>query len=102
MALRLVIAPRAQADLRDVAEYIAKEDPGAALRILVRTEKSIERLLERPFLGPAVVRPPRRDLRKLTIAPYIVFYRVAGAELQVVRLLHSSRDVDDVLLNDRP
>jgi toxin ParE1/3/4 len=52
-------------------------------------------LLQRPFLGPAVTRPERAGLRKMTAVPYVIFYRVAGDELQLVRVLHSSRDLDD-------
>jgi plasmid stabilization system protein ParE len=60
----------------------------------------IDLLLERPFLGPAVMRVNRPDLRKMTVAPYIVFFRPTGDELQIVRVLHSSRDIDDELAID--
>jgi plasmid stabilization system protein ParE len=31
----------------------------------------------------------------MTVAPYIIFYRVAEEELQLLRVLHSSRDLDN-------
>jgi len=31
----------------------------------------------------------------MTVAPYIIFYRIASDELQLLRVLHSSRDLDN-------
>ena len=97
MALRLIIAPAAERDLADILEFISQDNVSAARKTVLRIEWAIGRLLERPFLGPAVVRPKRIGLRKMTVSPYIVFYRLADDQLQVVRLLHSSRDLDEEL-----
>lgn len=70
MKLRLIVAPLAQRDLGDIFDYVAAENPAAA----------------------------REGLRKATSAPCIIFYRVTAEELQVVRVLHSSRDIDDAML----
>jgi toxin ParE1/3/4 len=97
MALRLVIAPAAERDLADILEFISQDNVSAARKTVLRIEWAIGRLLERLFLGPAVVRPKRIGFRKMTVSPYIVFYRLADDQLQVVRLLHSSRDLDEEL-----
>ena len=97
MALRLVVAPLAERDLSDIAEFISRENSYAALKVLLRIERTIDLLLERPFLGPEVVRPRRPGLRKMTVAPYIIIYRLIDDTLQVVRVLHSSRDLDEEL-----
>jgi len=94
MALRLVIAPQAERDLDDIAAYISQTSETAAYNELLRIERMIDLLLERPFLGSAVGTVNRPGLRKMTVAPYIVFYRPAGTGLELVRVLHSSRDVD--------
>jgi plasmid stabilization system protein ParE len=36
----------------------------------------------------------------MTVAPYIVFFRPTGEELEIVRVLHPSRDIDDELAID--
>jgi toxin ParE1/3/4 len=100
MALRLIIAPTAERDLTDVLEFISQDSVSAAHKTVLRIERTIDRLLERPFLGPLVVTPRRIGLRKMTVSPYIVFYRLAEDELQIVRLLHSSRDLDEELPAD--
>ena len=100
MALRLVIAPQAERDLDDIAAYISLTSEAAAYNELLRIERTIGLLLERPFLGPLVIRPERANLRKMTVAPYIIFYRPASAELEIVRVLHSSRDIEGELASD--
>jgi toxin ParE1/3/4 len=95
MALRLVVAPLAERDLTDIAEFKSRDSVQAAHKVLVRIERVVDLLLQRPFLGPAVTKPKREGLRKMTVVPYIIFYRIAGDELQLVRVLHSSRDLDD-------
>ena len=98
MALRLVVAPLAERDLADIAAFISHDSEQAAFKVLTRIENVANLLVSRPFLGPAVSRPNRVGLRKMVVAPYIVFYRVTVEELQIVRVLHSSRDISDELL----
>lgn len=97
MALRLVIAPAARDDLAETVGYIAAEDPAAAGNMLRRIEHALKLLTDRPYLGPPVIRPLRKGLRKHTVSPYLLYYRVADTELQLVRVLHSSRDLDQIL-----
>lgn len=33
-------------------------------------------------------------MRKMSVPPYIVFYRLREPRLEMVRILHSSRDID--------
>ena len=97
MALRLVIAPQAESDLDSIAAYISQTSETAAYNELLRIERIVDLLLERPFIGPAVVAVNRPGLRKMTVAPYVIFYRPTGEELDLVRVLHSSRDINQEL-----
>lgn len=54
MALRLVIAPQAERDLDSIAAYISQTSTTAAYKELLRIERMVDLLLERPFIGPAV------------------------------------------------
>lgn len=100
MALRLAIAPQAERDLDDIAAYISLTSETAAYNELFRIERTVDILLERPFVGPAVIAVNRPGLRRMTVAPYIIFYRLMGEVLELVRVLHSSRDIDEELAKD--
>jgi toxin ParE1/3/4 len=99
MALRLVVAPLAEQDLTEIAEFISQDNVQAAHKVLTRIEHVLDLLMQRPFLGPPVTKPKRAGLRKMTVVPYILFYRVSGDDLQLLRVLHSSRDLDQELID---
>ena len=100
MALSLVIAPQAERDLDDILAFIAAENPGAAAKILQQIEGKVFRLTERPFIGPPVHFPKWPGLRKMTSVPYVIFYRPSANAIEVVRVLHASRDLDALLATD--
>lgn len=97
MALRLVLSPLAEGDLDAIAEYISRDNLSASVKMLARLRGGIERLLDQPRLGPLLQKPPRTRLRKWTVAPYMVLYRAGEGEIEVVRILHAARDLDDIL-----
>jgi toxin ParE1/3/4 len=97
MALRLVIAPRAERDLDEIFAFVAADNEAAAVQILRQIEQKTFRLLERPFMGPQVHFPKWPGLRKMTSAPYVIFYRPSDKEIEVIRVLHASRDLDTLL-----
>lgn len=98
MALDVVIAPRAERDLEDIGSYIAADDPVAAGEVISRFERMANLLGDRPHIGAPVLLPARTGLRKMSMPPYIVFYRVTETRVEIVRVLHSARDIGDMSL----
>lgn len=71
-------------------EYIARENPAAAMRVEVSIKQGVEHLRRFPALG----RPGRvSGTRELVVpgTPYIIPYRVRHDTLEVLRVFHSSR-----------
>lgn len=92
--LKIVNSSLAEADLLDIWLYTAEEWSLAQADTYVgQIGKSINRLLEHSELGK-----DRNDLRKgyrsLLVNHHIVFYRLIGEEIEVVRVLHESVDID--------
>ena len=50
------------------------------------------RLAKWPYLGPAR-EDLRPELRYFVIAPYLLFYRIIPDGVEIVRILHGSRDL---------
>lgn len=101
MALDVVISPLAKKDIEGIHDFIASEERNAADRVLERIISVIGLLSDRPFLGPELHELDSRDLRKMSVPPYIVFYRPHQNELQVIRVLHGARDLSDPALFPR-
>ncbi len=77
-------------DLEEIGDYIARDNKGAAARIVMAVLDRAEFLTAQPLLG----RPGRvSGTRELVIAgtPYIVAYRVQGDETQILAVLHGAR-----------
>ena len=98
---RLVIAPEASRDLREIRNYIAKDNPEAARRVVTRLRDMARLLAGAPALGRR--RPELgRDLRSFMADRYVLFYRpLQGATgIEVARVLHGARDLDAVFSGD--
>jgi len=88
----LAILPAARADLIEIADFIAQDDPGRALSFVAEIEARMRAAAERPMSFPA------RDelhegLRAARHGRYLIFFVEQGDEVQVVRVLHGARDL---------
>jgi len=80
----------ARAKLESEAQYIARDNPLAAARVVVSIAEAVERLRDFPALG----RPGRViGTRELVVpgTPYIVPYRVRNDRLEILRVFHAAR-----------
>jgi toxin ParE1/3/4 len=91
--------PRAIADGLDVWLHIAEDNLTAADNLVQRLDEAMERLAEYPELGPE--RPNLgQGIRILPVESITIFYRVAAGHVEVVRILHSARDITPDLLSE--
>ncbi|HEX9167834.1 MAG TPA: type II toxin-antitoxin system RelE/ParE family toxin [Roseiarcus sp.] len=80
----------ALADLEASGDYVARDNPGAAQRLLACIAVTVETLRDHPHLG----RPGRiAGTRELVVAetPYVVPYRMRGDEVEILAVFHGAR-----------
>lgn len=80
----------ALANLDAEAEYISRDDPGAASRILTTLQRAVGNLRNVPAMGRAGRVMGTREL----VVPgtlYIVRYRVRKQTVEILRLFHAAR-----------
>ena len=80
----------ALANLDAEAEYVARDNPAAAARLVESIIRAVNQLRDFPAIG----RPGRvAGTRELVVAgtPYIVPYRVRAGYVEVLRVFHGSR-----------
>jgi len=95
---RLVLSPRAAADLEEIADYIARDNPVRAVTFVAELEATCRAVAATPELYPA--RPDLAPgLRMAVHGRYLVLYRDLPGEntVRVVRVLHSARNVPRLL-----
>ncbi len=81
---------RALRNLDEEAEYIARDDPYAAARIVRRIVTAVDQLGSHPASGRIGRVPDTREL-VVTGTPYIVPYRVRGDAVEILRVFHTAR-----------
>lgn len=80
----------ALAELDAEAEYIARDNPKAASKIVGYIATAVDRLARHPSMG----RPGRvSGTRELVVSgtPYIIPYRVRGDFVEILRVFHAAR-----------
>jgi len=90
---RLEFSPEAEADLLDIAAYIARDNPGRARSFVDEVEADCADLLRYPKSGRA--RPELApDLRSKPHGRYIIFYTPGSNSVRIERILHGARDIE--------
>ena len=95
--MRLRWTRLAEQDLDQIAEDIGQDSAAAAARVVLELIDQAETLLPR---HPALGRPGRvLGTRELVVGqlPYIIAYRVRDKDLEILRVLHTSRAWPDTL-----
>ncbi len=88
--MRVEWTSQATQDKAGQVDYIARDNPLAAISMGDEIERQVEMLAEHPTLGRA---GRIKGTRELVIArtPYIVAYRIKGDAVQVLRVLHGAQ-----------
>lgn len=86
----------ARHDLLAIAQYIADENPAAALDVLERLRTRAESLDRFPRRGRHVAGffdEGTREYRELIEAPWRILYWIEGGEVQIVAVVDGRRDI---------
>lgn len=86
---QLEFTARAFRNIAAAEEYIAKDNPAAAQRVVETIYKTSEKLESFPFLGKPGRVPGTREF-VLVKYPYIIVYRIRAARIVVYAVLHQS------------
>jgi len=92
-------------DLIDLAYHIALDDIDAAYRSLVAAEQSFRDLERMPLMGSS------REFRNSALhgirmwrvkdfPRHLIFYRPTGDGVEIIRVLHSSRDIPGIFVEE--
>lgn len=87
---------RRRRDAGLIWRYIAADSVDAADRMIDRLTDTFELLVTSPQLGARIV-IGSKQFRHSIVTPYVVIYRAAGDEIEIVRILHSARRWEDLL-----
>ncbi len=89
---RLTFTEQALQDFQDIHDYIAADNPAAALDFIGRLEERSRTLCKTPGIGR------KRDdlangMRSSRVSDHLIFYRPEDDGITVLHVLHGSRDL---------
>ncbi|MGH9831991.1 MAG: type II toxin-antitoxin system RelE/ParE family toxin [Blastocatellia bacterium] len=93
--LKVIRSPEAAEDLLEIWQYTADDNEAAADKLLDEIDRASKMLARNPQAGrdrPELA--PR--LRSFPVGRYILFYRPIDDGVEIVRVLHGSRDIDSI------
>ncbi len=91
--------PLAAADVLDIWGYIAGDSIEQADRWVDKLDETLELLATQPLMGRARGELAA-DVRSFPFGRYVVFYTPIVGGIDVVRVLHSARDIDAIFSQD--
>jgi toxin ParE1/3/4 len=95
--VKVVFSRAANADLVEIGDFIARDNPQRALSF-VRELRVIATLLgEMPQAYPLLPRHASTGIRRRPAGSYLIFYRIDEDRVMILRIVHGARDYDRLL-----
>jgi toxin ParE1/3/4 len=82
----------ARTDLAEISDYVARDKPTAARRLLTRFFERFRLLADFPELGEKRddLRP---NLRSFSVGSYVIFYFPGASGVQILRVVHGAHNI---------
>ena len=98
---RLIVRDDADADIDEIASFIARDNAEAGRRFYDAVLDDFRRLVAMPRIGAKryVRRPQLQNLRSWPIGGYrnyLIFYLALDDGIDVLRIIHGARDVERI------
>lgn len=89
--MKIVLLLSAKEDLKNIREYIAKENPAAAKKVAEKVKNAFLLLNEQPYIGHTI---DDDDILEWHIPglPYTLPYRIVHNEIQILRVFHEAQN----------
>jgi toxin ParE1/3/4 len=87
------ISPAGRHDLANIWAYISQDNEDAATRTIQSFYRTCLELARMPSMGRDRSRDLHNELYSYPVGKYVVYYRFDDAKLELIRVIHSARDV---------
>jgi plasmid stabilization system protein ParE len=99
---RFRLTPAADRDIQAIWDYIARDSSDAADRVLMEPYDTLVWLTKYPQAGHTRHDISNRSFLFWTVGNYQVIYRRSPEEIEILAVLHASRDIPAALRDREP
>jgi len=95
------ITKSAEDDLNEIIMYVARNNPQTAIKIMEKLKAKINTLDHFPYRGgyvPELLARNIKEYRQLTEPPWKIIYKVDGKIVNVLAIIDSRRNLQDLLI----
>jgi toxin ParE1/3/4 len=93
--MKVIWSARALMDLEEIQAYIAKDNPTYAPIFVARLLHTTRHLPQFPLSGRLMPEAQQLNIRELLFQDYRIIYRVKPDLIEVVMVVHGSRNLDN-------
>jgi toxin ParE1/3/4 len=97
----VVFAAAAKADLLEIGDWIARDSPRRAASFVDELWEDCIALRENPGRYQVVSRYREFGIRRRVHGAYLIFYRVDGDRVSILRIVHGARDFDPLIFPEQ-
>jgi toxin ParE1/3/4 len=90
MSLPLVVRTEAEEDLVDARDWYERQQPGLGSRFIHHVSAALDRIQDRPEMYSVTWEDVRSC--RLRRFPFLVYYRILADRIEVLAVLHGSRE----------
>ena len=98
--MKVLFAPTAKLDLREIGQRIRAENPARAISFINELVDRCLSLAQLPRRYPVVPRYEHSGIRRAIHGEYLIFYRVCPESVDIVHVLRGARDYEAILFPD--
>ncbi|HCW75712.1 MAG TPA: plasmid stabilization protein [Candidatus Marinimicrobia bacterium] len=95
--MKLVWTPTALQQLSEIEQFIAQDNPLAALEFVTYLIDRAETIRENPKMGRIVPELGEMDIREIIAKNYRIVYRLKGPEIQILTVFEGHHLLPDKL-----
>lgn len=86
-------SPTAKTKIREILEYVAEDNPDAALRLIDQFEDKVEKLKDNPESGRVLPELRNDNIRELVVhKQYGIIYELNYDTIEILTVRHFRRD----------
>ena len=101
MSRQYRLSPEARRQIDEIGALVADDNVDAALKIYDAFEDAFELLAENPGIGHTREDLTTRPVKFWSVFSYLVIYDPESSPLQIITVVHSARDITNLLTEDR-
>ena len=98
--MKIVFTDAAKADLRDIGDWIAEDNPVRARSFIVELRQKTLSIALNPRLYPIALNLEIQGIRRRLYKGYLIFYRVSEKRIEILHILHGARDYEALMGDD--